>query len=188
MAYTLLSKQLRHENVGDLLWLACIGVTDAYLHNRLDLFGYIQLAVDLENHVERVYPDMNLDDENQLLVTRSANAFYAEDVLDTSSNANGNAPRTRVGFSENGRIVTHKNEFRFFLLRHSSLWESIRLSPDASTKMGLWKPSGIQKLQEMLAKMGLPLTQCRQPYAFMKPSFKRRLREMLLDHAEVSKK
>ena len=108
----------------------------------MDLFGYIQLAVDLEDRVEKLYPDMNLDDENQLLVTRSANAFYAEDILDTSSNTNGSAPRIRVGFSENGRSVTHKNEFRSFLLRHSNLWESIRLSSDASTKMGLWKPSG----------------------------------------------
>ena len=188
MVYTLLSKQLRHENVGDLLWLACIGVTDAYIHNRLDLVGYMQLSLDLENHVERVYPDMNLDDENQMLMTRSANAFYAEDVLDSSSSANGNGARTRVGFSENGRIVTQKNEFRFFLLRHSSLWDSILLSPDTNTKMGLWKASGIEKLKEMLAKMGLPLTQCQQPYAFMKPSFKRRLREMLLEHAEVSGK
>jgi hypothetical protein len=52
--------------------------------------------------------------------------------------------------------------------------------------MELWKSSGITRLKEMLAKMGLPLAQCQQPYAFMTPSLKRRLKIMMIEHEEVS--
>ena len=61
----------------------------------------------------------------------------------------------------------------------------MRLSPDISTRMELWKSNGIKRLQEMLAKMGLPLAQCQQQYAFMKAGMKARLKEMVQEHAEV---
>jgi len=185
MTYTLISTQLRFENVGDLLWLACIGITDAYIHNRLDVGGYALFSVELRRHVNRVYPT---DSGSDRLLQRNFNTFYAESLY---NNNNGEANteknlalQTRVGHSENGRILYQNNEFRFFLLRHISLWESMKLSPHVCTTMELWRPSGEKKLKEMLAKMGMPIVQCRQPYAFMKPVLKRRLRDMVLNHAD----
>lgn len=178
MAYTLLAEQLRHDSIGDLLWLACIGVTDSFLHDRLDLSGYAKLAMDLQEKVEKVYPDLNNDDR---ITERLANTFHAEEL---NENEHYNGPLTQVGFSENGRILYQRDEFRFFLLRHTSLWEAMILSPDLNTKMELWKSSGIKRLKEMLAKMGLPLTQCQQPYAFMTPSLKRRLKFIMMEHEE----
>ncbi len=180
MAYTLLAEQLRHDTIGDILWLACIGVTDAYLHNRLDIAGYAQLAVQLQDKIEMVYPDMSSDDR---MHERVANTVHAEELYEKDSY---NGPMTQVGFSENGKVMYQRDEFRFFLLRHTTLWDAMVLSPDLNTKMELWKTSGIQKLQEMLAKMGLPLAECQQPYAFMKPSLKRRLKFMMMEHEEVS--
>jgi len=194
MTYTLLSTQLRHDSVGDLLWLACIGVTYAYIHNRLDIKGYITLSMMLQNHVNRVYPDYRrefiMDEDTSFDPSMTNSNFYAEDLYnDDDDDENNdqqqrNRPMTKVGFSENGRIFTQKDEFRFFLLRHVSLWESMVLSSEVNTKMELWKNRGIKKLQEMLAKMGLPLAQCQQPYAFMKPTLKRRLRAMIMEHAD----
>ena len=180
MAYTLLADQLRHDTIGDLLWLACIGITDAYLHNRLELAGYAQLAIQLQEKIEKVYPDLSSDEK---IHERMANTVHAEELYEKDSY---NGPMTQVGFSENGKVMYQRDEFRFFLLRHTSLWDAMVLSPDLNTKMELWKSSGIQKLQEMLAKMGLPLAQCQQPYAFMKPSLKRRLKFMMMEHEEVS--
>ena len=191
MAYTLLSTQLRHDTIGDLLWLACIGVTDAYLHNRLDLSGYAHLAIELQEKIELVYPDLRGDDRitERLANTVHAEELYVNDKDPNSLEGNGiaNGPMTQVGYSENGRVMYQRDEFRFFLLRHTSLWDAMILSPDLNTKMELWKSTGIQKLQEMLAKMGLPLAQCQQPYAFMKPSLKRRLKFMMMEHEEVSR-
>jgi cell division control protein 45 len=42
----------------------------------------------------------------------------------------------------------------------------------------------MHKLQELLAKMGYPLEECKQPFAFMKPKLRRRLQTQIRDHAE----
>jgi hypothetical protein len=44
-AYTL-AWQVRFGDVPDLPWLACMGVTDAYLHGMLDMAGYLALFID----------------------------------------------------------------------------------------------------------------------------------------------
>lgn len=178
----MLSIQQRHASVGDLLWLACVGVTDAFVHNRLDLSGYMKLSMDLQNRVKDTYADSD-DDRMNLINQRLNNTFYAEDLY---SGVEDSRPMTQVGLSENGRILIQKDEFRFFLLRHTSLWEAMLLSSEVNTKMELWTQRGIKRLREMLAMMGLPLNQCQQPYAFMKPSLRRRLKSMVEDHAEVS--
>lgn len=204
----MLSTKMRHASVGDLLWLACIGVTDAYIHNRLELGGYIKLSVELQSRVKDAYPGSdfkygdgdNNDHHMQRINQRMNNICYAEELYSSTNNNNDfegdddninqrlSGPMTQIGFSENGRILIQKDEFRFFLLRHISLWDAMVLSSEVNTKMELWKNSGIKKLREMMAKMGLPLTQCQQRYAFMKPALKRRLRLMIMEHAEVSEK
>jgi hypothetical protein len=209
MAYDL-STKLRHSSVGDLLWLACIGVSDAYIHNRLELSGYIKISMLLQDRVKETYDDSdyqygennsNDDDRMQILNNRLTNTFYAEDLYTGNNdgdyegggnsmdgtNQRYNGPMTQVGFSENGKILIQKDEFRFFLLRHVSLWDAMVLSSEVNTKMELWKSKGIKRLKEMLAKMGLPLSQCQQPYAFVKPALKRRLKLMIMEHAEVSR-
>jgi cell division control protein 45 len=178
--YNLLSREMRFENVGDLLWLACVGVTDAYIHNRLDLCGYAQFSTELKGHVNRVYPDYS---GSEGLLRRNANIIFSESLYERAGLVDG--PKTQIGLSENGRIVTQNDELRFFLLRHTNLLEAMRLSPHVCTKMELYKSSGMKKLQEMLAKMGLPLAQCQQHYAFMNPNLKRRLKENIREHAEV---
>ena len=207
----ILSTKLRHSSVGDLLWLACVGVTDAYIHNRLDLSGYIRLSMDLQDRIGNMYADTDYiyrngggDYDNSVYNTNMIhqqvqNTFHAEELYSSSQNdpygtgdngsvidTNYNGPMTKVGFSDNGKIIVQKDEFRFFLLRHVSLWDAMVLSSEVNTKMELWKSSGIKKLQEMLAKMGVPLSQCQQPYAFMKPMLKRRLKMVIEEHAEVS--
>ena len=177
MAYTLLSTQLRYGTVGDLLWLACVGVTDSYLHGRIDKAGYVSFANDLRRHVRRVYPDDDID--------RASAAAYAE-LLDGTGLSNAyTGPHTQLSLSENGKIITQNDEYRFFLLRHTSLWNAMLYSPYVCSKMQLWNGAGMGRWREMLAKMGLPIEQCQQPYAFMKPGLKRRLREVVTEHAEV---
>lgn len=181
MTYNLLSTQLRYGSVGDLLWLACVGVTDSYLHGRIDKAGYATFAGDLRRHVRRVYPDDDIE--------RAGSAAYAEH-LDGTGLAGGTGagtaaePRTMLTLSENGRILAQSDEYRFFLLRHTTLWNAMMFSPYVCSRMELWKGSGQARWREMLARMGLPLDQCQQPYAFMKPSLKRRLREVVNEHAE----
>lgn len=173
-----LASQLRYGEQGDLLWLACVGVTDAYLHARLDLTGYAKLAEELRHLCARLFPDDTYE--------RALNTVYAEDLLGSSRGGGGGGqPKTKITLSDNGRIVAQK-DYRFFLLRHSTLLDSMLHSDYVSTKLQVWNKRGEHKLMELLAKMGYPLDECRQPYAFMKPSLRRRLLEKFSDHAQVS--
>lgn len=183
-AYTLCT-QLRFGDTPDLLWLACVGVTDAYLHGRLDVSGYSALTVDLKRHVGRLFPNE--------LVDRAGRAVYAEDLergFDasddyTTSGGSGGGAMTQISLSENGRILSQP-EYKFMLLRHTTLWESIMHSNFVASKLQVWKATGRQKLMELLAKMGFPLDQCRQPWAFVGTNMRRRLRERLEECTEVS--
>jgi cell division control protein 45 len=165
--------QLRFGDVGDLLWLACVGVTDAYLHSRLDVTGYTTLAMDLRSYSLRLYPT---DAYHRL-----SHAVYAEQL--TSNPISRINEVTQIRFSEKGRILS-ESDFRFFLLRHTSLLDAMMYSDFMSTKFQLITRAGVHKLQEMLAKMGFPLDECRQPFAFMKPSLRRKLPDRFRQHAE----
>lgn len=167
-----IATQLRFGDQGDLLWLACVGVTDAYLQARVDMVGYTELAMALRQNCLKLFPSEMYD--------KAINTVYAEDLLGSSG-----GDKTKITFSDNGRIVA-ENDYRFFLLRHSSLLESMVHSDFVSTRLQVWTKKGMHKLQELLAKMGYPLEECKQPFAFMKPSLRRRLHEKIMDHAEVS--
>jgi hypothetical protein len=175
-----LCRQLRFGDTPDLLWLACVGVTDAFLHGRLDVAGYSALAVDLKRHVGRLFPND--------LVDRAGRAVYAEE-LEASLSGGGHSNElrtwTQIGLSENGRIL-FQDEYKFMLLRHTSLWDSLLHSSFVASKLQVWKSAGRQKLMELLAKMGFPLDQCRQPWAFVGPGMRRRLGERLDECTEVS--
>ncbi len=175
-----LCRQLRFGDTPDLLWLACVGVTDAFLHGRLDVAGYSALAVDLKRHVGRLFPND--------LVDRAGRAVYAEELEASLSNNGGGSNEmrtwTQIGLSENGRIL-FQDEYKFMLLRHTSLWDSLLHSNFVASKLQVWKSSGKQKLMELLAKMGFPLDQCRQPWAFVGPGMRRRLGERLNECTEV---
>lgn len=179
-AYTTytIATQLRFQHVGDLLWLACVGLTDAYVHSRIDVAGYSALAMQLRNICHGLYPN---DD-----FSRVSNTIYSEQLLASSSSRGAEAshqPLTRIAFSGNGRILT-ESDFRFFLLRHSSLFDAMVYSDYVSTKFQLSTAKGMLKLQEMLAKMGFPLDECHQPFAFMKPSLRRQLQDRFRESAE----
>lgn len=177
-AYTL-CRQLRFGDTPDLLWLACVGVTDAYLHGRLDVAGYGAMAVDLKRHVGRLFPNE--------LVDRVGRAVYAEELEEGSMNGGSgpdNRSWTQIGLSENGRILSSRNEYKFMLLRHTSLWDSLLHSNFVASKLQVWKSSGRQRLMELLARMGFPLEQCRQPWAFVGPGMRRRLRDRMDDCTE----
>jgi len=173
-----IANQLRFGEIGDLLWLACVGVTDAYLHARLDVAGYAYLSMDLRTNCLRLFPNDTYH--------RVESAVYAEQLTRAGRNADPNTTTqglTKIGFSQNGRILCD-SEFHFFLLRHTSLYNAMVYSDFMNTRLQLYTNRGMHRLQEMLAKMGFPLEECRQPYAFMKPGLRRRLQDEIRQHAE----
>ncbi|KAL3817162.1 hypothetical protein ACHAXA_006162 [Cyclostephanos tholiformis] len=181
-----LARQLRFGDVPDLLWLACVGVTDAYLHGRLDVAGYSALSIDLRRHVGRLFPNDAIDRAERAVYAEEleSNADnYGEDGNSYNSGGGGNRALTKIGLSENGRIL-FQDEYKFMLLRHTSLWDSMLHSNFVASKLQVWKSAGRQRLMELLARMGFPLDQCRQPWAFVGPVMRRSLGERLRDCTE----
>jgi cell division control protein 45 len=161
-----IATQLRFADLSDLLWLACVGVTDAYLHNRLDVAGYSQFAIFLRDCCQRLFPND--------MYSRVGSAVYAEHLTNGGGSAE-HLSRTKINFAGTGRILS-ETDFRFFLLRHSSLIDGMRYSEYCASKLG---KDTLPKIHELLAKMGYPLTECHQPFALMKPSLRQRLRDQI---------
>jgi cell division control protein 45 len=166
-----IATQLRFGDLGDLLWLACVGVTDAYLHSRLDVAGYSQFAIFLRDYCNRLFPND--------MYYRVGNDVYAEHL--TNIPVDHSSTRTKLTFSSTGTILS-ETDFRFFLLRHSSLLDGMRYSDYCASKLGN-QNTALPRIHEMLAKMGFPLADSQQPFALMKPKFRQRLRDRIRQYA-----
>jgi hypothetical protein len=79
---------------------------------------------------------------------------------------------------EHAEIVA-MDDYPFMLYRHWTLYDSMYHSRAVAIPLGIWKVSGQQRLQVLLAKMGLPLDQARQPFVAMETRYKTLLSEKL---------
>ena len=131
----------------DLIWQAILGVTDQHQRGTMpdkyyeEYCAYLkgQLADHLaaESHTDRVSSytvrDGSMDGEG------------------TSREVEVVVPSSKVGHIEEAL------EYRFFLHRHWSLFEAMSHSPYIASKLSVWNSQGTSRLQELLAKMGMPL-------------------------------
>ena len=168
-----IATQKRYGNLSDLLWLACVGVTDAYIHARLDVAGYSQFAIFLRDYCNRLFPND--------MYHRVGSAVYAEHLTRGANSGENASTRTKISFAGTGRILS-ETDFRFFLLRHSSLLDGMRYSEYCASKWGNHNVA-LPRIHELLAKMGFPLTECQQPFALMRPALRQRLRDQIREHA-----
>jgi hypothetical protein len=77
----------------------------------------------------------------------------------------------------------HQDEFDLMLLRHWTLYDSLVHSRYVATRLGAWKERGAEEIGRLLVTMGLPLDQCREPYATMRAQFKDQLADRLDEFA-----
>jgi cell division control protein 45 len=88
--------------------------------------------------------------------------------------------------SINSLKLTSEDELRLVLYRHWSLYDSLFHSPYTSAKFKLWTIQGQKTLHELLANMGLPLSQCKEKFSSMSLQYRDSLREQLEDNARKS--
>lgn len=129
-----LAMEIDH-NTSYLLWLAILGITDQFIHERIDEETY-------EHHID-LY-NRNVDE--------------LEDVSGQNTEGSGSVAHYKI---------TRINEYRFMLFRHWTLYDSMFHSPYVAARLGIWQEPGRAKLQTMLAKMGLRLSDAKQKYALM---------------------
>jgi len=80
--------------------------------------------------------------------------------------------------------ITYEKDMNLTLYRHWSLIESLKYSPQTACHFQLWTLKGEKKLNEFLAELGLPLSQCRQKYNSMDIELRNDLRSIFQKKVE----
>lgn len=183
LIYSLASELGREDN--DLLWNAIVGVSSLELYGRTGSgVGLNPLSAaggsagwngDRGEKIRSVLRDevrrLNPVDLNN--VARETTMGDASGIIPTSAK------------SATDKSIRLSPEPRFLLLRHWSLYESMLHSPYLSARLHIWSDAGRRRLDKLLAKMGVSLSQCKQNYTHMDMELKRGLRERLLKFAPV---
>ena len=86
---------------------------------------------------------------------------------------------------KSGTFIQCGDEYRFMAYRHWNLYDSMYHSSFIAARLSIWKSSNSRNgLKKMLAKMGLPLEQCLQPYTSMNMKVKSELPKKLKLYAD----
>lgn len=135
-----LSHSLR-KNTNELLWLACVSLTDQFLHERLTDERYQAAVMELEQYI---------------------NSSGNLEAVTTVTLKDG----TKIRAPQSSRI-TYEDEPRLMLLQEWNLFDSMLCSSYIATKLKTWSDNGMKKLKLLLARMGFSLVDCQQKYRYM---------------------
>jgi cell division control protein 45 len=153
-----LAYHLRQET-SYFLWLAIVGLTDHLVHNKMSLNRYDQLCMQYENYVAK---GGHLDDP--------------EDVVNDDVGEIG-------GVSKPVCRIAREDDYRFGLVREWSLWDAMMNSPYVASRLQTYSEKGRERLEFLLAKIGIPLREAKSSFQFdMKPQYHHRLQEQLTLH------
>ncbi|KAJ1264604.1 hypothetical protein BS78_08G012000 [Paspalum vaginatum] len=140
------------KSTNELLWLACVALTDQFVHDRITNERYQAAVMELEQHVNG-----------------SGNLGGAASVVTLKDG-------TRIRAPEASRIA-YEDEPRLMLLREWSLFDSMLCSSYVATKLKTWSDNGLKKLKLLLARMGFPLADCQKSFQYMSMEVKRKMRD-----------
>ncbi|KAL7172782.1 hypothetical protein ACSBR2_032287 [Camellia fascicularis] len=139
------------KNTNELLWLACVALTDQFVHERLTNERYQAGVMELEQHV---------------------NSSGNLDVVTTVTLKDG----TKVLAPDSSRIA-YEDEPKLMLLQEWNLFDSMLCSSYVATKLKTWSDNGMKKLMLLLARMGFRLEDCKQKFQYMNVEIKRKMKE-----------
>lgn len=143
-----------------MLWLALVGLTDHLVHGRMDRTKYEEYYMFYEGHVAAAG---HLD------------ASVAVDPVDGDGGTGSPAERTCR--------IEPQDDFQFGLLRKWSLWDAMLNSPYVAARLQTYTDKGRERLELLLAKLGIPLLEARSEYKNgMKPRFREKFEEQLALH------
>ncbi|XP_050252752.1 uncharacterized protein LOC126699148 [Quercus robur] len=145
-----LSHSLR-KNTNELLWLACVSLTDQFVHERLTDERYQAGVMELEQHVN------------------SSGNLEAVNSVTLKDGTKIRAP--------NASRIAYEDEPRLMLLQEWTLFDSMLCSSYIATKLKTWSDNGMKKLKLLLARMGFALVDCQQKFQYMNLEVKRKMKD-----------
>ncbi|XP_022759802.1 cell division control protein 45 homolog [Durio zibethinus] len=145
-----LSHSLR-KNTNELLWLACVSLTDQFVHERLTDERYEAGVMELQQHI---------------------NSLGNLDAVTSVTLKDG----TKVRAPDSSRIA-YEEEPRLMLLREWNLFDSMLCSSYIAPKLKTWSDNGMKKLKLLLARMGFALVDCQQKFQYMNCEVKQKMKD-----------
>ncbi|XP_008807350.2 cell division control protein 45 homolog [Phoenix dactylifera] len=139
------------KNTNESLWLACVSLTDQFVHERLTNERYQAGVMELEQHI---------------------NSSGNLDAISSATLKDG----TKIQAPENYRIA-YDDEPRLMLLREWNLYDSMLCSSYIATKLKTWSDNGLKKLKLLLARMGFPLVDCQKKFQYMNMEAKQKMKD-----------
>ena len=158
-----LSQDLNRSS-NDLLWLALVALTDHYVKDYMDHNTYSSIV--------QVYRQEVLGKNSD-----GPRYYVEEQIIDDVTT------QVKVPISDDGRIE-FTEEYRFMLHRHWSLYDAMYYSRFVSSRLGIWKMDGKDKLNTFMARMGVSLKESKQKFSFMSNDLKDRLRDKIDEFAD----
>lgn len=175
--YSLASDLGREDN--DLLWLAIIGVSSGEIIGRGITSGPPRKAGGLG------WVSTSREDQIRGVLRDEVRRLNPPEALPNGSMVTPNSSLQTTARSPSDTAIRLSPEYRFMLIRHWSLYDSMLHSSFLGTKLHIWSENGRKRLHKLLAKMGFSLSQCKQSYTHMDMDLKRSLRERLEKYAPL---
>ena len=163
----------------DNLWLSIVGLTDQLIHERIDQEKYEIIRRDvLHPHViqrNNAREGGGGEDEESLLYNIENNPQAANRGGLSSSTLYSMSRAHLKTLPRVGEIKYIEREYRFHLMRHWTLSNSMRYSSFVASRLAIWSDGGKKHLLEILATLGIPRQEAERSFLFMKKEYEKLL-------------
>ena len=146
---------------GHALWLAAVGLADAWTSERLARPSFERLTGRLET-LAACLP--GAADDEVVSVRVEADVGNATGLGIGGENGSGAAAAHATTATLRARLfgkVSPFDDLAVPLLRHWSAYDALAHAPRVAIPLGTWSEAGRRRLEELLARMGLPLAGAR---------------------------
>lgn len=148
----------------DYLWLTILSITAQQIREESSSVSYEADVVELR--------------ERCLMMNRhSASASTSTATGDNGKNNNN------TDISDRDGRISFEPEFRFMLMKHWTLFQSMLNSRYVATRLGVWRERGKRLLETFLVKLGIPLAQSKGEWCLMDGDLKDSLPHRIGKHA-----
>ena len=152
-----IAHQLHKENIY-YLWYLILSITDEYLRYHISDKKYDKMYAICQNEVLRIEKKKSKED-GDLKIYKST--------------------------SKEGKSILIGSDYKLILYRHWNLYDSFIYSSYPLGILSTWKEPGKGEVQKIFAYMGIPLSEAKQKYRYMKNEYLDTFRDKIID---VSKK
>ena len=143
--------KMTHKNDNDMLWFAIVGLTDQFVHDKINRDQYITQILSFQDEVTNPYRSKTNLADGRSLSRHCPNNGACYDYREPHV-----AESTILKHRQQGHIQPD-TEYQFELLKFWTLYDSMKYSRYFATKLEILMDKSENYLKNKLVKMGIPL-------------------------------